>query len=166
MTPEEIEAIRAQRTERAQRRAARRIAWAESREKKAEEAYQKSRELGSVIPFGQPILVGHHSERGHRALIGRIQSAATQSVEHDAMAKHHREKAENILKYGSRVAGDAERAREIMRAEQDKVITVGTRVYDFAFGAGVVMRVNRKTYTIQFDRGCRGPRDKTYCKPE
>jgi len=35
-------------------------------------AYEASRRMSEVLPFGQPILVGHHSERAHRNLIKRI----------------------------------------------------------------------------------------------
>ncbi|MDR3488795.1 MAG: DUF3560 domain-containing protein [Bradyrhizobium sp.] len=34
----------------------------------------KAKEMASIIPFGQPILVGHHSEKGDRAYRGRIGS--------------------------------------------------------------------------------------------
>jgi hypothetical protein len=34
--------------------------------------FNTAHELASIIPFGQPILVGHHSERGHRNLIKKI----------------------------------------------------------------------------------------------
>ena len=164
MTSEQIETIRAERTERAQRKADRRIAWAESREKKAETAGKIAESLGSVIPFGQPILVGHHSERGHRRLIERIQVASRNESEHFEMAEKHRQKANNILKYQTRVAGDAERARQIEREKLDQVISVGSRVTDFIFGSGVVVKVNRKTYTIKFDSGGTYAREKTYCR--
>ena len=32
----------------------------------------KAHDMASIIPFGQPILIGHHSERGDRAYRGRI----------------------------------------------------------------------------------------------
>jgi hypothetical protein len=42
------------------------------------------------IPFGQPILVGHHSERRHRNVIKRANAAWDRAVEDGKMADHHR----------------------------------------------------------------------------
>lgn len=39
---------------------------------KAADHSRASHDIGSRIPFGQPILVGHHSERGHRRAIERM----------------------------------------------------------------------------------------------
>ncbi len=40
----------------------------------AEGAFQRERAIGDVIPLGQPILVGHHSEKRHRRDIERMHS--------------------------------------------------------------------------------------------
>jgi hypothetical protein len=42
---------------------------------------EKAHQIGSHIPLGQPILVGHHSERRHRRDIARIDSAMRKGVE-------------------------------------------------------------------------------------
>jgi hypothetical protein len=47
----------------------------------AEHESNRARDMGSVIPFGQPILVGHHSEGSHRALLKRIDSAHRRASE-------------------------------------------------------------------------------------
>lgn len=70
--------------------------WAEQREQKATASYERSREIGDRIPFGQPILVGHHSEKGHRRDISRIDSAMRVSVENSAKADNMRSRADNI----------------------------------------------------------------------
>ncbi len=41
----------------------------------------QSHDIGRNIPFGQPILVGHHSERGHRNAIEKMQNASRRSIE-------------------------------------------------------------------------------------
>ena len=68
------------------------------RAKKAEgTAIQESRnarEMGSVIPLGQPILVGHHSEGKHRRLLKRIDSAYRRANEADEKAEYYQNKAE------------------------------------------------------------------------
>src|SRR4051794_4138295 len=59
------------RRERLERRAERLRGWADGRDAKADAAYEASRAATEHIPFGQPILIGHHSERGHRADLDR-----------------------------------------------------------------------------------------------
>jgi hypothetical protein len=65
MTPEEYEAKKAARIERLRARS-------ERATRAANAAISRSREIGSHIPMGQPILVGHHSEKRHRRDIARI----------------------------------------------------------------------------------------------
>ena len=60
---------------------------AERLREKAEERFQRSDELTRGIPFGQPILVGHHSEKRHRAAIRKSQDAASKGLEHLEAAK-------------------------------------------------------------------------------
>lgn len=82
--------------ERLENRADQREEWAESRERKADQAWDASRKAVEGIPLGQPILVGHHSERGHRRAIKRAQDKATESVEHLGMANRHSTAASTI----------------------------------------------------------------------
>lgn len=71
---------------------------AEKAEREAAAAYKRAdlREEVSGIPLGQPILVGHHSERRHRKAIERADNAMRKSIELDRKAAHYRAKAENI----------------------------------------------------------------------
>jgi DNA repair exonuclease SbcCD ATPase subunit len=71
-------------------------AWADKREQRADAAYERATELASLVPFGQPILIGHHSEKGHRAHLKRIHSAMDQSCESAAMAQRMTESADQI----------------------------------------------------------------------
>ena len=52
--------------------------------------------MGSHIPFGQPILVGHHSARRARNTVRRINSAYDRSFESSQMADRHRSRAAGI----------------------------------------------------------------------
>lgn len=72
--------------------------WAEGRAAKAEEAFRASdlREEVSGIPFGQPILAGHHSQRRHQRVVERAQAAANRGLEHADMAERHASRAANI----------------------------------------------------------------------
>jgi hypothetical protein len=84
------------RRERMERRAQRRLEWAESRDRKAAAALANADSATAGIPLGQPILVGHHSESRHRRAIERSNKAMHAAVESTEMAKLHRERAANI----------------------------------------------------------------------
>lgn len=84
------------RRERLERKAEKRREWAESRASKSTQCYDAARREVEHIPFGQPILVGHHSERGHRATLKRCHNNMDKACEHDAMSKHHISKAGGI----------------------------------------------------------------------
>lgn len=58
---------------RKQERAERYRELAEKNRRLAEQATNRARDMASVIPFGQPILVGHHSETRDRNYRNRIQ---------------------------------------------------------------------------------------------
>jgi hypothetical protein len=47
----------------------------------AEAAHTRARTIGDMIPMGQPILVGHHSQRRHERDLGKMQTAMSKSVE-------------------------------------------------------------------------------------
>lgn len=69
---------------------------AQRRKRESQERYKHSKSLSDCIPFGQPILVGHHSEKRHRRDIKRIQNSMDKSVELQKKAEHYEKKAENI----------------------------------------------------------------------
>ena len=48
---------------------------AEKADKRSQSHYEKHRNIASVIPMGQPILIGHHSEKKHRNDLKRIDKA-------------------------------------------------------------------------------------------
>lgn len=82
--------------ERAKAKAERYAKWSNSAELKSNEAYKKSdlSEEATGIVFGQPILVGHHSERKHRKTIERADNAMRKSIELSRKAESHQSKAE------------------------------------------------------------------------
>lgn len=73
-----------------------RAEWAAGREAKSTAAFNRFRSIGDGIPMGQPILVGHHSEKRHRRDIGRMDSALRQASESSQMAELHRSKAAGL----------------------------------------------------------------------
>lgn len=58
--------------------------------------YRKARDMASVIPFGQPILVGHHSERRDRNYRGKIHTTFGKSFALQDKASHYARKAETV----------------------------------------------------------------------
>ena len=57
-------------------------------------AYRRSEELTKNIPSGQPILVGHHSEKRHRRALECSWNALGKSVELERKADYYAAKAE------------------------------------------------------------------------
>lgn len=82
--------------ERLEARLEKRRLWMESRQHKAEVQSHRADAAIDGIPPGQPILVGHHSERRHRAALERHDSAMRARFENLDMAKHHGAKADGI----------------------------------------------------------------------
>jgi len=60
-------------------------------------SWESSNKMLEVIPFGQPILVGHHSESAHRNLIKRSWAKMDKSIELSEKAEYYENKVENIL---------------------------------------------------------------------
>jgi len=67
--------------------------------KESSQAYEQAHKIGSIIPFGQPILVGHHSEGRHRRDIEKINNNMRKSIEEDKKAEYYENKAENYGEY-------------------------------------------------------------------
>ena len=59
----------------------------------AQQESDRARQMGSVIPLGQPILVGHHSEGSHRALLKRIDNAHHRAADAYDKAEYYEGKA-------------------------------------------------------------------------
>lgn len=68
--------------------------WSAAAQQRSNDAFQRSENAVANIPFGQPILVGHHSESAHRNAIKRSQAAMFKCVEESDKAKSHEHKSE------------------------------------------------------------------------
>lgn len=86
------------RRERLEAKQAKREQWAEGRKADAARHWEAGdlREEKSGIPFGQPVLVGHHSERHHRRALERADGHIQKAIESTDMAQHHISKAGGI----------------------------------------------------------------------
>lgn len=84
------------RRERLERKLELRLDWGEKADQRAAQRFQTARAATDGIPFGQPILVGHHSEKRHRAAIDKMARNMTKGCEESDLAKHHRSAADGI----------------------------------------------------------------------
>jgi hypothetical protein len=82
--------------ERRLRRAERLREWSEGNQAKSEARDEAADEMASHIPLGQPILVGHHSERRHRKDLARIDSNWEKARELSAKADEQARRADEI----------------------------------------------------------------------
>ena len=81
-------------------RKANRIEHAKKQAKKNEELsdalIEKAKNMASIIPFGQPILIGHHSEKSDRNYRNKIHNTFAKAFEAQDKAKHYQHKVETI----------------------------------------------------------------------
>lgn len=77
----------------AERKARKYNEWAEARQKTSDKYWEASNEGADFLRLAEPIKVGHHSERKHRAIIERNRSRMDKSMEHRKAAQAHANKA-------------------------------------------------------------------------
>lgn len=127
--------------ERRERRAERLREWAEKREAKSAQAFAGVRRIADGIPLGQPILVGHHSERRHRRDIARIDSGMRRGVEHEQKAREMSSKAAEIDRQAERAiySDDADAVEQLearitgLETERARVKAVNVAVRKHGF---------------------------------
>jgi len=77
----------------ARRKAERLQGYASNAKQKSDSHYQSSHNLVKDIPLGQPILVGHHSEKAHRNILEKSWNAMSKCVEESKKAERYNERA-------------------------------------------------------------------------
>ncbi|BBE45469.1 MULTISPECIES: DUF3560 domain-containing protein [Rhodococcus] len=87
-------------------RAARLEEWAEKRAIKAEGNFAAAHDLVKDLPLGQPILVGHHSERASLRHRDRVVGAIDRGVENSQKSGEMKSKANNIRTAADRAIYD------------------------------------------------------------
>lgn len=80
--------------ERKEARLARRLEWADKRAAKAEHGFAHA--MDGLPDNGQPILVGHHSEKRHRGAIAKADNRIRKAFADQTMAQLHTSKAGGI----------------------------------------------------------------------
>lgn len=125
---------------------------ADKNEAKSTSEHQASHRAVDGIPFGQPILVGHHSEGRHRGALTRADNAMRRSVEADKKAKYYRNKAAGVGKAG--ISSDDPDAASKIRA---KIKTLE--------GSRELMKAGNKAYRMAVKQGINGlPSDELMVK--
>lgn len=66
------------------------------KEAESDQLYLRSKEMAGVIPMGQPILVGHHSESCDRNYRDKTHNTMGKSVAVSKKAAYYADKAESI----------------------------------------------------------------------
>lgn len=111
--------------EKRQRKADRYRELSEKAEREARSASQQAAKMASVIPFGQPILVGHHSEKRDRNYRNRIQKKFEKSFELQDKAEYYAARARAVESNTAIFSDDPDKCEKLaekikrLEAQQD-----------------------------------------------
>lgn len=72
------------------------------------------------IPFGQPLMVGHHSEAKHRAALKRSQRQATKSVEEREKSTYWADRAKSVTRHATRKFAPGPTLRRIKKLKAQR----------------------------------------------
>lgn len=89
-------------------------------------AHTQAMKMASVIPFGQPILVGHHSEKSDRGYRSKIHNTFGKSAALDEKASHYAQKAASVGTGG--ISSDDPEAVQKLQSEVDALELLQTRM--------------------------------------
>nr|WP_241390609.1 MULTISPECIES: DUF3560 domain-containing protein [Yersiniaceae]ULG17059.1 hypothetical protein 1772p2_00073 [Serratia proteamaculans]ULG18983.1 hypothetical protein RM5p2_00042 [Serratia proteamaculans]ULG20102.1 hypothetical protein 49p3_00009 [Yersinia frederiksenii] len=107
--------------ERQEERRDRYLARAEKARVEGSTAQRRANEMLGAIPLGQPILVGHHSERRHRSTLEKADRLYRKAfVECDGKAEHYENKAEGVG-HGGVSSDDPEALRKLREQLQKRI---------------------------------------------
>jgi hypothetical protein len=94
---------------------------ADAAEAESDRRYTAFRQIVERIPMGQPILIGHHSERGHRADLKRMDRHMAAVSKESEKAEHYRNRAEAVGTGG--ISSDDPEAIQKLSAELEAART-------------------------------------------
>lgn len=106
--------------ERAEERSERFEQYGENRANDAEKAYGAVSVIAENIPMGQPILVGHHSEKRARRDAEKIESGMRKAVKMWEISKYWEDRAQGAISHAKYKELPRTRARRIKVLEADK----------------------------------------------
>jgi hypothetical protein len=97
-----VEAQQERKDELAEKRASRYLERANNHKKISDGAYERSNQIAERFAGGQPILVGHHSEKGARRDKEKIHAAMSKSIQEGEYASHLADKAHATIAHSQR----------------------------------------------------------------
>jgi uncharacterized protein DUF3560 len=121
------------RRERLARKLERRGEWAEKANARSAAAFDSAGQMASGIPFGQPILVGHHSEKRDRNYRAKIHAKMDRGLAESKLADHHESKAAGLA-----IALE----RSIFDDDPDAIERLGQKVAELEQACEKAKRVN------------------------
>ena len=125
MTPEEYQ-------ERKQAKIERFENLAEKKKNNSDALYNEAKKMSDCIPFGQPILVGHHSEGRDRNFRNRIHNKFGKSFEEQGKAEYYENKVKSLKSNNSISSDDPEAVLKLrekierLKANQELMKKVNT----------------------------------------
>jgi DNA repair exonuclease SbcCD ATPase subunit len=117
---------------------------AEKHQKTADELSKRSHDMASIIPFGQPILVGHYSEGRDRRYRDRIHRTMEKSFEEKDKANYYKSKALSAESNTSISSDDPEAITKLkekiesLKEEQERNKSINK-----------IIKSKKKNYTIE-----------------
>lgn len=152
VTPATGERLREQRQAAIDRKRERLYQRAEAAERRSQEAWDSiSPAERSFLSLGEPVKMGHHSQRRHEKLLDRFDNAMRKSAEESKKAEKLRRRADWMM--DAQVKGDAAARRQERIAKADAAISVGDLVDTCHFGRATVLRCNKVTFTVRLESG-------------
>jgi len=142
------DALRAYRQAKADRKAERIRARADKKSALADQLFEKEHRIADMIPFGQPILCGHHSQRRHERDIERMQNLSTKACAAYQESQHLARVADR-LKRPVAIKGDAEARHEAHRQKIRESVKVGDIIFTHIYGDMEVLKINQKTLKLK-----------------
>ncbi|MES2373400.1 MAG: DUF3560 domain-containing protein [Bacteroidota bacterium] len=121
---------------------------AEKNEKLSEQLFNQAEKMASVIPFGQPILVGHHSEKSDRKYRNKIHNTFGRAFEAGDKAKYYEEKAETIESNTAISSDDPDALVKL----KEKLVSLG-KTQLFMKAANQCLRKKNKEGFLALDSG-------------
>src|SRR5258706_12249364 len=104
----------------------------------SENQFKRSSEMANAIPLGQPILIGHHSEKAGRRYRDKIHDLMGKSVASEEKAKYYEGRAASAEAYTA-ISSDDPKAVEKLKAKLAELESL----QEFMKGVNKIIR-NRK----------------------
>lgn len=139
---------------------------AEKTHKDATELFETAHKMADVIPFGQPILIGHHSEKADRNYRKRISNKMDKACETFNKAKYYDDKLKG-MEDNTAISRDDPEAIPKLKAKLEKIElniqqikdhnkacknNIYLRLYDYNDGIHISNNTTYKTYAVIKDK--------------